>query len=479
MTPLMSSKKKTTENKKTPRYEPYVGFATGEGGEPTGLLAPGLSHSLVLGGPGAGKSRRVLVPGILLWDGPVVAVSAKSDLAEMSAEHRARRGGPLYVMDLTGQADWDAIPDHAIRVANDPCALLVPDADGFTDDSALDLASLLMQVGTLGADGGQGGGGDSGFWMTLAQRTLACLLQAGGWYPDPGDHSDEPRMIWGGGIDWVLRAAIDMGDINGEGGSQDEDADEFDHETPNWDVAALRAALIGSSHADEIAATKLLDARQRDSVAINLRVALGSWTKRAVRGKPDATPFTPELLEDPNATFYLVSPAKGGAAGAATSVIESIVAHWMQHSTVKGLPAINLVIDECPSICPLPSLPMHVAVMRSYGCHFTVAAQNSAQFKQKLGEANREVMLNVFPTILIGVGAIEKDLIEQAAWTVMPTERRTASFDSHAKESQSTDRVERHGAELLPDDPSEGRLLIRGREGMKVLLKDYTQMIAA
>lgn len=473
---LIGRKTTAGEPERAPHNKLYVGFETGEDGEPTGLADAG-PHTLVLAGPGAGKSRRVLVPGILLWDGPVVAVSAKSDLAEMSAEHRARRGGPLYVMDLTGQADWDAIPDHAVPVVNDPCALLVPDADGSTDDSALDLANLLLQVGTLGMGGGQGGGGDSAFWMTLAQRTLACLLQAGGWYPDPEDESDEPRMIWGGGIDWVLRAAIDMGDIDGEGG--DEDADEFDHETPNWDVAALRAAMLGSSHADEIAATKLLDSKQRDSVSINLRVALASWQKRAVRGKPGAQPFSPELLEDPNATFYLVSPSSGSAAGAATSIIESIVAHWTQHSIVKGLPAINMVIDECPQICPIPRLPEHVALMRSYRCHFTIAAQNSAQFKAKLGEANREVLLNAFSTVLIGVGAIEKEIIEQAAWTVKPTERRTASFDSHSKESQSTDRVERHGAELLPEDPSEGRLLIRGREGMKVLLKDYSQMLAA
>lgn len=467
-------KNRTTEKTAQPRGEPYAGFTMDEEGKPTGL-APSGSHLLLLAGSGAGKTRCNLVPQIGIWNGPVVAVSAKGDLAEYSARIRARRGGPIYLMDLTGQVDISELPESVVPLVNDPCALLVPDADGSTDDSALQLAELLTQVGTLGMGGGKaGGGGDSAFWMTLALGTLACLIQAGGWYPDPDDLSEEsPRMIWGGGIDWVLRAAMDPGSLDERLGD-----DGLDTVTPNWDAAAARADLIGSAHADDVSATKKLDPKQRDSVGINLRVALSSWKRRAVRGEKGAKPFTPKLLEDPNATLYLVSPSSGGAAGAATSIIESIVAHWTLHATIKKLPKISMVIDECPQICPIPRLREHIGLMRSYGVHFTVAAQHSSQFKAKFGETEADALIQVFPAILIGVGAIEKDILDQAAWTVEPTEKTTASIDHRGKESLSSGRVERVGAELLPRHPGEGRLLRRGLEGMRVHLKDFSEMVA-
>ncbi|PRI10515.1 type IV secretory system conjugative DNA transfer family protein [Leucobacter massiliensis] len=451
--------------------QPYGGFLIDSAGKASGL-APTGPHLLVLAGTGAGKSRRVLAPQIMMWDGPVCAVSAKSDLAEMTARTRAQRGGPIYVMDLTGQADWTQLPDGVTPVANDPCALLTPDADGSTDDSALDLATLLTQVGSLGMGGGQTGG-DSAFWMTLALGTLACLIQAGGWYPDYSQDPDNPPMVWGGGIDWVLKAAL-VPDAADDG-----DDETVDLTTPSWTVAATRASLLGSSHAADVASVQSLDPKQRDSVGINLRVALSSWKKRAVRGRPGQVAFTPQLLEDPRATFYLVSPSSGSAAGAATSVIESLVEHWKIHAIPRGLPKIAMVIDECPQICPIPRLSEHIGLMRSYGMHFTVAAQHTSQFEKRFGKVEVDVLRNVFPAILIGIGAIERDIVETAAWTQPPSERPAGSTDASGRQqSLSTERGEvLHAAELLPRHQGEGRLLIRGLAGMKVKLGDFTKMV--
>ena len=470
--PLFSKKAVPTAplNPPAPRH-PYAGFRMDQHGKATGL-APCGPHLLVLAGTGAGKSRRVLVPQIVTWDGPVVAVSAKGDLAEMSSRHRAQRGGPMYIMDLTGQVDVSELPADIIPVINDPCALLIEDAAGSTDDSALDLAHLLLQVGTLGASAQGSNGGDSAFWSTLAVRSLAALIQAGGWYPDP----ETGEQVWGGGIDWVLQAAINYGDVEEDPADELSDADDIDLMTPSWDTAQLRCTLIESSHADELAATKLLDARQRDSVGINLRVALSSWQKRAVRGRGTGVAFSPAMLEDPAATFYLVSPSSGSAAGAATSVIESLVAHWTLNAA-RRLPALSMVIDECPQICPIPRLSEHIGLMRSYGVHFTVAAQHSTQFEARFGKAAAAVLRAVFPSILIGVGAIEREILEDAAWTLPQTERQIESTDAAGRVSHSTDRISAYqAAELLPRHQGEGRLLDRGRGGMAVKLADYTEM---
>lgn len=456
------------EEKERQEQTPFVGFEMDQNGEVIGR-APSLSHTAVFGGPGSGKTVAVLVPQICTWNGPVFAVSAKSDLAEYSASIRAQRGGPVYMMDLTGQADWSKLPEGVIPLINDPTSLLVPDADGSTDDPALDLATLLTQVGTLGMGGGKGGGGDAPFWMTLALGTLACLLQAGHGYPDP----ETGEWVDGGGIDWVMKAALNMGDDD----DADEGAgDELDLNTPSWSVAEIRADLAGSAHSADIPATKALDPKQSDSVGINLRVALSSWKKKSVRGR--GTPFTPELLEDPNATMYLVSPSSGGAAAAATSIVESIVAHWTQHSIVKGLPKVSMVIDECPQICPIPRLREHIGLMRSYGVWFTVAAQHSSQFTARFGKDEMDALLQVYPCILVMVGAIEKDILDQAAWTVETTERRVESTDHAGRTSTSIDQVKQDPAEFLPRNRGEGRLLVRGLPGKMVKLVPFDHMVA-
>ena len=463
----MMLKKKTNNLSYTPDREPYGGFAINKAGDTTGLASTG-PHLLVLGGSGAGKSRRVLVPSILTWEGPICAVSAKGDLAEMSATYRQAKGGSMYVLDLTGEVDWDELPDDVIRLVNDPCALLLPDADGSTDDSALDLANLLLQVGSLGMSATGSSGGDSGFWMTLAVRSLAALLQAGGWYPDP----ETGDQTWGGGISWVLDAAIHYD------GLEADNSEDLDTDSPNWDVAQLRASLAGSAHAEDLAASKQLDPKQRDSIGINLRVALSSWQKKAVRGGKGAVPFQPSMLEEPNATLYLVSPASGSAAGAATSVIESLISHW-KLNVKRHLPKLALILDELPQCVPLPRLAEHVGLMRSYGVHITAAAQASSQFEPRWGQAGLKILRDIFPAILILIGAPEKEILEQAAWMNPPTEMQVESRDSRgAQANLSASRAETyHASELLPSNRDEGRLLVRGSAGTKVRLADYTDMI--
>lgn len=459
-------------------HHPYVGFDVDQTGKAVRTASCG-PHALVLAGSGAGKSRRVLVPEIALHDGPVFAVSAKSDLAEMSSSLRRRRfpRGPIYVLDLTGQADWSSLPDDAIALTSDPTTGLIEDAYGSTDDSALELATLLTQVGTLGAGGGSGGG-DAAFWSTLAIPTLAGLLTAGHGYYETAPDGETVAWVDGGGIEWVRRAML-----NAAPPAVPEDGSEpapVDLKEASWTVAAARCAKVGSAFAAEILSAQALDPKQRDSIGINCRVALSPWAMRAASQPPvgrPSRPFSPELLRDPTATLYLISPSSGAAAGAAAAAIESVVAHWLRHAIPDKLPAISLVIDECPQICPLPRLREHIGLMRSYGVHFLVAAQHSTQFIARLGEAEANALLQVFAGvgILVGVGAIEKTLLDQVAWSMPATERMQVTRAVNGTESTTATLHETRAAELLPRHPGEARLIV-GAHTQKVKIVDYSEM---
>lgn len=448
-------------SKETPAHEqppePYAGIG------PDGRPVSTGPHNLVIGGTGSGKSRRVLAPSILRWGGPVLSVSSKPDIAELTIRDRARRG-PVYLLDLTGQVrDSELHGVDVTHVSSDPCVLIED------DDDALKMAGLLMSVGTLGAgDGTGGGGGDSGFWQTLAVAPLATLLRAGGMLPDPAD--EEGKQVFGGGIDWVLRASIHTD-------SEEDDPDDPDDDdiyTPNWDTAILRAGtMLGSRHADHLAAAKKLDPKQRDSIGINARVALAPWMMQTVLGGEDAVPFHPEMLHHPGATLYVVAPGDGAAAGAAVAVVETVIRHW--RTNIGKIPRVLLSVDELTNVMPLPGLIGYVTEGRGLGLNVQVALQISDQFELRWGSVGMNVLRKVFPSSLILIGAPEKDMLELAAWQEGEGERQTSSVDASGKKSHSAQAAQTvQGADLLPRHRGEGRLLLVTKKGVKVQLPDIS-----
>ncbi|TLP73304.1 hypothetical protein [Nesterenkonia sphaerica] len=65
-------------------------------------------HVLVSGPTGRGKTTRVLAPGALMWRGPRVIVSSKTDYLKWLVDYGIHQRGPLYVLDLAGELDDDS-----------------------------------------------------------------------------------------------------------------------------------------------------------------------------------------------------------------------------------------------------------------------------------------------------------------------------------------------------------------------------------
>lgn len=454
-----------------PPDEPYAGVLIenvpndpdadeGNAGRRAGEIAATAPHLLVSARTGAGKSRSILSVNAIRWGSrPVVVVSSKGDLAELTIRQRSRFG-PVYLMDLSGEVRESELKDvPVVRVQADPCALI------HDDDSALRMASLLMEVGGLGSgDGSGGGGGDSAFWQTLARRPLAALLRAAGWYDRPGR-----GPTWGGGARWAVDAC--------EVPQGPDDAAEGDLDSANWDVAFRRSRFQDSWHANSLLAAQSLDPKQRDSIGINMRVALSAWTARAVADHdPKLVPaFTPSMLEEPGATLYIVAPLNGAAPPAATSVITSMVDHW--RTRVGILPSLLMVIDELPSTTPLPRLANWVGEARGLGIRLCVAVQATSQFEPRWGTAGLKILRDIFPAILVLPGAPEKELFEQVASTIGQIERGTSQLDAHASASQGRDmQAAITAAELRPRRRGEGRLILGGMPGVRVSTPDMSDI---
>lgn len=413
----------------TPPPTPFGGFIDGK----PASTAP---HLLVSGPSGVGKSRRVLGPGILMWNGPVVAVSSKPDLVDLCLEKRLAWGGQgrTYVLDLSGEIPDEALPDGVEKVVVDPTALIR------NDDDALDLASILMQSGAAGAGGGSNSGGGDAFWENISVAPLAALLRATG--------TD--------GISWA-RSAV---------GRIDPDEDE-DEDQPCWINAVGRLEKDSPMLATELASAAGLDPKMRDSVMVTMKSAVAPWLRSTVAGDGSLRPFTPDLLAHPKATLFMVAPATGVAAGAAVSCVDFVSKRWRANQTEpERLPRLLMVVDELCNTMPWPKLPTVVTESRAMGIHLLCAVQATSQFAKRYGADGMAELREVFPATLCLVGAPEKEMLEKAAWWYGQSERHKTSTDHLGRQSQSSERAESLNAtDLLPHSIDEGRLLRGSRPG--------------
>lgn len=456
--------------------EPYAGFIDAKPGpdgvapiimDPTnrgrkhGDLASTMPHLFVPGGTGAGKSRRVLAPNIIRWAGkPCVALSSKDDLVALTIAKRAQRG-PVFLLDLAGtvrQSALKGVPVTKVRV--DPCALIS------TDNEALKMADLLLAIGG-GTDG------DNKTWADQARRPLTTILRAGGHYPDP---TDSRKKVWGGGIAWALDAAEDPGPEQ----MPDLDGDELpDLREPNWNSAYLRSLLQGSRHAKSLLALKRKDPKLRDSVGISIANAMNAWSDDDVAGF-GLPAFTPDMLDEPGSTLFIVSPMVGDAGAAVSTLLVRCVEHWRRHveDVENGVrPALLFVLDEFTNGSKIPAKFANawVGEGRGIGIRTVLALQDSVQLEALWGPAEAKVMRKIMPATLILPGADEDEMLERAVKNTPGEERVTASVDASGKASQSRDRTGLDTAALTPQRDGEGRLLLRGRAGVRVLLPDISK----
>jgi type IV secretion system protein VirD4 len=125
------------------------------------VVAPWQQSAIVIGPPGSGKSRSVIAPNVLLWDGPVVATSSKRDLLDLCVGVRTHRG-TVWVFDPLGVTG--EVPRGTRRLCWSPLR-------GCTDHDVASLRAEHLAVDTRGVENG-------GFWGTRGRQLLGELFHA-------------------------------------------------------------------------------------------------------------------------------------------------------------------------------------------------------------------------------------------------------------------------------------------------------------
>lgn len=427
---------------------PYCGFAHRysdvKGANGSTLYVPrSAAHNLIIAPTETGKTRRILAPAVTLWGGPAVVVSSKDDLLQYVME---RRWGPKALLDLRPLRS-PVYPDGLVPNVYDPTVTIDSPYE------ALTIAETMMQMATVGLGSGADQVSDGGVWESQAAAPLAAFLYAASRSPNCN----------GEGMDWVLRGVDNIDPKKGD--------------VAGWAAAAATCEQYPTV-ASGITAILAMDPRQRDSVAITMRKAITPWLRTSLLPRPSAIPFTPEFLDDPQATLFILAPADGTVAGAAVTLLDSLVRRWREKTSMReSMHRLLMVIDELPNTAPIPNLRRIVGEGRGLGINLVAAVQSTSQLDTVYGRVYADELRDTFPATLIMYGARERDLLTAAEdWSPLTT-RRPQGFgqaDGHKNLSSDLGSTLRW-QELLPQTPDHARLLIRGGVGTSVEIPDWSR----
>lgn len=433
--------------KRPPRVGPYCGFL--EKVDPATrrkiyVPAETDSHIWVLARTGAGKTTLVLAPMAIAHEGPAVIVSSKDDLMQWVLPFRP---GPSKLIDLRTVRN-PMYPKDIEPVRFDPTTSIQ------TVDDAYTTASTLLQMASTAYGAGAQQVTDGGTWESLGEGPLAAFLYVA---------SPAKTNL---GMRWVLQA------IQKPILFEDDPPD-----TPSWSMAAEEVGIpelkAEIDHASE------MDPKQRDSILFSLSKATRAWLRMALREQPEGA-FTPEFLDNPQATVYVMAPGNGTTAPAAVTLIEQLVERWREKTSQwEDLSRLLGVIDEAPNTAPMPRQANYVGEARGLGANLAIAQQASNQTDITHGPIYTEVLRKIFPAVCVMHGAAEEELLRAAAQERGVQQRRGEAQSVDGGRNQSG-RLEQEveWQELMSRSPDKARLLLRGTVGKEVYLPHVTEFVS-
>lgn len=335
------------------------------------LIATQPEHSvLVLGATRSGKTTGFAIPAVREWSGPVIVLSAKTDLLHATYEVRSALGDVL-VYDPTG-------------VSGKPTHGWSPLARTSTWAAAVRTANAMSRVS--GTTGGLGGAGKH--WERVAAQLLAPMLLAastGGL-----EMSDVVR--------WAMTKELEepktLVDLLGRDGE-----------------VALRSMR---SYLD-------LEPRARDSAFSTVRTVLDAYEDPAVSAACVTADIRGEqLLDGGSHTLYIVAGSTDQArlAPVLLAMLDEIVAEALRQASLRragtgdplGLHGgrrasrLLLLLDEAANIAPLPDLATLASTAGGEGVQLVTIFQDLSQLRHRYGTEWGSIASNhVTKVILPGV----------------------------------------------------------------------------
>lgn len=287
-------------------------------------------HSLIIGGTGTGKSRGVVIPSLLKWQGSALVMDIKGELSEITAERRAKHS-KVYIFNPEGEGDcYDPI-----KICN-------------TVDQAQDLARTLIPLPEKGDP----------FWSQSAQAILSAFVFEGA--IKGYKLSDIAEKLCTAPITELI-----------------------DH-CRNHELREVRILASVTYDLHEKTLSGIMGELKSKLITIATDPNIRKATQRA--------DWTPETLEH-GATIYLkVSEHLLDQYKDLWTVIISQILKYLSKREERKDPPILIALDEMPRLSKINGLPNALATLRSRNVHIMGVIQSMAQLDSIYGKDQRKVI---------------------------------------------------------------------------------------
>ncbi|SHG73773.1 type IV secretory system conjugative DNA transfer family protein [Streptoalloteichus hindustanus] len=383
------------------------------------MWAPLENPTAVLAPTQAGKSRQDLVHKILAAPGALLCSSSKPDLVLMAGLARARRGGPVLVVDATGTVTWPAPVRWSPIEGCTDTTVARRRAETMVESASLDLARLDS-------------GNDAVFRDRAKSVLQAYLVAAAHHRRDVAD-----LVTWA-----VLR--------------DPEPVELLKPREPDL-ARNLRAELA-------------MVAETADAVWLSVRRVLEPIMDRQLRAL--ATPTHGAGLDIPGViaqrgSIFIVAGEHQSAQAA--PLLTALVEQWLTTAQDLALeqdherldPPATAVLDELCTATPVPRLPSIIADSAGRGVLIHYALQSLAQAEARYGSAGLRQLLDNTTSLTVFGGLKDKTTLE---WlSVLTGQHDQIRYHAHSPALLSVGSTS-VGTETVPTHrPGDIRTLPRGR----------------
>lgn len=320
--------------------------------------------TLVLGPSRSGKTSSLVIPNLLLAEGPVVSTSTKPDVMRATAPARGRHGWTL-LFDPGGDVDC---PPSVERVGWSP---LTSARDW---DTAVQTADAMVVTARGGHLGAARSGGEH-HWSERAGALLAPLLHAAALELMP------MRAV----LKWI---------------------DRHDGATPLEILAQTAGA--DSTPADVLAGIVATDAREQSGIWSTASGVLSAYRSRSVLASTELAPLDATAFCSGAHTLYICATGQrqhllAPLVVAAIGEVRDTTYRMARERDVRALahaPSTLLALDEVANIAPLPDLPAILSEGAGQGLLVLACLQDLSQARARWGDA-ASGFLTLFGTTVV------------------------------------------------------------------------------
>jgi type IV secretion system protein VirD4 len=336
----------------------HAGIYLGEG--PNGWMWAGKERStLVLGPSRSGKTSSLVIPNLLMAEGPVVSTSTKPDVLRATAPARSRQGW-AFLYDPSGEIEC---PPGVERMGWSP----LTNADNW--DAAVQTSDAMVRASRMGAGALPHGAGEQ-HWTERAAALLSPLLHAAALESLP------MRTV----LRWI---------------------DRHDGATP--------LHILSSNVGQDATATDLLagiastDPREQSGIWSTASGVLAAYRSESALASTDLRPLdVADFCRGAN-TMYICSPGRRQHlfAPLVVAAIGDVrdATYQRERNGEAAVPTL-FALDEVANIAPIPDLPIMVSEGAGQGLLVLACLQDLSQARSRWGQA-AEGFVSLFGTSVV------------------------------------------------------------------------------